>query len=130
MERTLVQVDADGFLPQELLRGAKAWHYHIFTMGPLALGAIFARANGIDIADARFHRVARRTLAGYADAAAFDRRTGVTQTPFAERPNVGWLELYAGAFEAREALAFLQGRRPQRQPWLGGDLTLWYARDV
>lgn len=130
MERTLAQVDADGFLPQELLRGAKAWHYHVFAMGPLALGAVLARANGIDIADARFHRVARRTFDAYADPSAFEARTGRRQETFSERPDVGWLEIYAGAFGAAEALAPLQGRRPQWFPWLGGDLTLWFARDA
>ena len=130
LERTLAQVDADGFLPQELLRGSKAWRYHIFTMGPLALGAVLARANGTDIADARFDRLARRSFEGYANTTAFERRTGRTQESFSERPSVGWLELYAGEFGVTEALIPLRNRRPQRQPWLGGDLTLWHARDV
>jgi poly(beta-D-mannuronate) lyase len=130
MERTLAQVDAGGFLPQELLRGGKAWHYHVFAMGPLALGAFLARANGIDIADGRFHRVARRTFDAYADPSAFEARTGRRQENFSERADVGWLELYAGEFGAAEALGPLRGRRPQLQPWLGGNLTLWFARDA
>lgn len=130
MERTLAQVDAAGFLPQEVLRGSKAWHYHVFAMGPLALGAVLARANGIELADDRFHRVARRTLEGYDSTAAFAARAGAAQVPFGERPDVGWLEIYAGAFGVEAALLPLRGRRPQRQPWLGGDLTLWHARDV
>jgi poly(beta-D-mannuronate) lyase len=133
MTRTLAQVDADGFLPQEVLRASKAQHYHIFIMGPIALGAVLARANAIDLAgapDGPFHRLARRTLAAYADPSAFVRRTGVAQDAWAARPDVGWLELYAGEFGAAEALEPLRGRRPQRQVWLGGDLTLWHARDV
>ena len=130
LERTLAQVDIDGFLPQELLRGSKAWHYHIFTLGPLMLGAVLARANGIDIADERFHRLAQRSLEGYRDTAAFEQRTGQLQDSVSERPSVGWLELYAGEFGVTEALIPLRNRRPQRHPWLGGDLTLWHARDI
>lgn len=130
LERTLAQVDPEGFLPQELLRGSKAWHYHIFTMGPLILGAVLARANGIAIADERFHRLARRSFEGYSDTAAFERQTGQRQDSVSERPSVGWLEIYAGEFGATEALIPLRGRRPQHQPWLGGNLTLWHARDV
>lgn len=131
MAATLDQVDADGFLPQELQRGSKAWHYHVFAMGPLAMGAVLARANGVDLADSRFQRVARRTFEAYADPSPFERRTGQRQETFnAQRPDVGWLELYAGEFGAADALGPLRGRRPQRQPWLGGDLTLWHARDV
>ncbi|MFM7347078.1 MAG: alginate lyase family protein [Tagaea sp.] len=130
MERTLAQIDADGFLPLELMRGSKAWHYHIFAVAPLAMGAILARPNGIDLADARFHRLARRTFEAYADPAAFVARTGVAQETWGTRPDVGWLELYAGEFGAVEALPLLRGRRPQIHPWLGGDLTFWHARDA
>ena len=133
MDRTLAQVDVDGFLPQEVLRGSKAWHYHIFTMGPLAMGAFLARANGADFADARdgaFWRVARLTLGAYSDPARFVARTGRAQDVWGERPSVGWLEILAGEFGVAEALVHLQGRRPQRDPWLGGDLTFWFARDA
>lgn len=130
LKRTLSQIDAEGFLPQELMRGSKAWDYHIFTMGPLMLGALLARANGIDIADARFHRLARRTLEGYRDLSAFERKTGNFQNTVSARPNVSWLELYAGEFGVAEALLPLQGRRPQYDFWLGGNLTLWHAQDL
>jgi poly(beta-D-mannuronate) lyase len=130
LERTLAQVDSDGFLPQELLRGSKAWHYHVFAMGPLAMGAVLARANGHDLADSRFHRLARRTLDAYADPSVFRARTGAAQEIFGARSDVQWLEIYAGAFGVAQALAPLQGRRPQWFPWLGGDLTLWFARDA
>jgi len=130
MERTLAQIDADGYLPLELMRRSKAWHYHIFAVAPLAMGAVLARPNGVDLADARFHRLARRTFGAYADPAAFVARTGSAQDIWGARPDVGWLELYAGAFGHVEALSLLQGRRPQRHVWLGGDLTLWHARDA
>ena len=130
LDRTLAQVDLDGFLPQELMRGSKAWHYHIFTISPLSLGAVLARANGIDIADGRFHRLARRSLEGYSDTSGFEQRTGRKQDSVSDRPDVGWLEIYAGEFGASDALIPLRGRRPQRRSWLGGDLTLWHARDL
>lgn len=128
--RTLDQVDAEGFLPQELARGSRAMHYHVFTLEPLAMGAHLARANGIELGgkpDSPFHRVARRTIEGYADSSAFAARTSRQQENWGDRPDVGWLEVYAAMFSAPEATPLLRPRRPIRKPWLGGDLTLWFA---
>lgn len=130
---TLDQVDADGFLPLEVLRGAKALHYHSFTLGPLALAAFLARPNGLDLAgpqDGAFHRLAKRTFDGYADPSAFEARTGgKTQIPFAKFYDMAWVEIYAGEFAKPEFLTALGDRRPQFQAWLGGDLGLWHAKD-
>ncbi|MCA0449246.1 MAG: alginate lyase family protein [Proteobacteria bacterium] len=130
---TLDQVDADGFLPLEVQRGVKALHYHSFTLGPLALAAFLARPNGIDLAgppDGKFHRLAKRTFEGYADPSAFEARTGgKTQTPFAKFYDMNWVEIYAGEYDRPDMLAALGTRRPQIQSWLGGDLTLWHAKD-
>lgn len=130
---TLDQVDADGFLPLEVLRGVKALHYHSFTLGPLALAAFLARPNGIDLAgpaDGPLHRLAKRTFDGYADPSAFEARTGgKVQTPFSKFYDMAWVEIYAGEFDKPEFLTALGDRRPQGQTWLGGDLTLWHAKD-
>ncbi|MBC8791270.1 MAG: hypothetical protein C6Y20_06645 [Tagaea sp. CACIAM 22H2] len=130
---TLDQVDADGFLPLEVLRGVKALHYHSFTLGPLALAAFLARPNGIDLAgpaDGPLHRLAKRTFDGYADPSPFEARTGgKVQTPFSKFYDMAWVEIYAGEFDKPEFLTALGDRRPQGQTWLGGDLTLWHAKD-
>ena len=129
---TLDQVDADGFLPLEVQRGVKALHYHSFTLSPLVLTAFMARANGIDLAgpaDGPFHRLAKRTYDGYADPSAFETRTGKKQEPFAKFYDMNWVEIYAGEYDRPDMLAALGTRRPQIQPWLGGDLTLWHAKD-
>lgn len=133
MWRTLEQVDADGFLPQELQRGSRAMHYHVFTMEPLSMGAWLASANGLDLAgkpDGPFHRVARRTIGGYSSTAAFTARTGREQESWGDQPDVGWLEIYAAMFGVPEAAPLLRSRRPIRKPWLGGDLTLWFAGEA
>jgi poly(beta-D-mannuronate) lyase len=130
MRMTLAQVDRDGFLPLELARRSKALHYHIFTMAPLALAAEFAAAQGLDPfgpAEGPYRRLARRTLQGHTDPSAFAARTGAVQDFVGGRANVGWLEIHASRFDTEEALSLLKGRRPQRHPWLGGDLTLWYG---
>ncbi|MCZ8313021.1 MAG: alginate lyase family protein [Magnetospirillum sp.] len=129
---TLDQVDAQGFLPLEVLRGAKALHYHSFTLGPLALAAFLARPNGVDLAgaaDGPFHRLAKRTHDAYVDPSAFEARTGKTQEPFSRFYDMAWVEIYAGEFARPEFAAALGDRRPQFQSWLGGDLTLWHAKD-
>jgi poly(beta-D-mannuronate) lyase len=43
------QVDADGFLPNELKRQQRALAYHNYALPPLAMIASFAQVNGVDL---------------------------------------------------------------------------------
>ncbi|MBL8670153.1 MAG: alginate lyase family protein [Alphaproteobacteria bacterium] len=135
----LGDVDADGFLERELMRGSKALHYHRFSIEPLLFLALVARANAVAVApdgQAALDRLIARVRAGLDDPAPFQARTGQAQdfvggqdgTRAIGRNDWSWAELALAlrpdaALEARVA-----PQRPFAVRWLGGDLTLRYAR--
>jgi poly(beta-D-mannuronate) lyase len=78
----LRQVGADGTLPLEIDRRAKALHYHLFATTPLVTMAELAAANGIDAYrenNGALERLGRRALAGVQDPAYFAGRAGIAQ---------------------------------------------------
>lgn len=80
----LRQVDADGVLPLEIARQAKALHYHLFASGPLVVMAELAAVNGVnafDENDGALKRLVRRALAGIDDPVFFATRAGIAQEP-------------------------------------------------
>jgi poly(beta-D-mannuronate) lyase len=127
------QVDRDGFLPNELKRDTRALAYHNYSLGPLAMIAAFARANGVDLVaenDRALDRLARRVLAGLDDPRAFEARTGKKQelAELKEASKFAWLEPYCwlnrgDAAAAKRAVAL----RPIKAYRLGGNLTDLFA---
>lgn len=123
------QVDAQGYLPNELKRDTRALMYHNYALTPLAMIAAFAKANEAapDAAQAAaLSRLATRVLDGVVDPAPFEDRTGKKQVvkELSERSKFAWLEPYCWTFacdeRARERLAAL---RPVKSYRLGGNLT-------
>lgn len=122
----LADIAADGTLPHELSRGARALHYHDFALMPLVVLAELAAARGEDWYGEQagaLHRLADVVFAGIADPAAMERMAGVTQ----ERPvnlGAGWPRLYAARHGGRltaAARAAAAASKPAHR-WLGGDV--------
>lgn len=124
------QVDEDGYLPNELARETRALSYHNYALGPLAMVAAFAQANGVDLAGdghGALQRLALRTFAGLEDPSIFERRTGYAQE-LAEfddpQTKLAWLEPYCWTVDCGSEL---QRRRDALRPLgsyrLGGNLT-------
>lgn len=117
-------IAADGTLPQELSRKARALHYHAFSLTALVALAELGAAHGENwyaLNDGALHRLVALTAKGLADPAVFDKLAGVSQ----ERPvnpGGGWLTLYRARFADRPiATGFDQ---PAKHRWLGGDVTV------
>jgi len=127
------QVDAQGYLPNELARASQASDYHNYAMLPLTMIAAFGKANGVDLAaegDGALTRLARRAQDALLDPASFQAKTGVKQAaPDAEsKTNWSWIEPYcwtvqcpAALLTRREAMAPLGTTR------LGGNLTAVFS---
>ena len=115
-------IGADGTLPLELERGARALHYHAFAVTPLVAMADLAQRRGEDwygLAGGALHRLVAVTLAGLGEPATFDTLAGIAQ----ERPpgtGAGWLTLYARRYPDR--LPKRLPEVPEKHRWLGGDV--------
>lgn len=93
----LRQVDARGFLPNELKRRQRALAYHNYALQPLVMIALFARANDAELSpteNAALRRLVQRVLGGLDDPAAFAAATGVKQdVSFMQNPgNLTWIK--------------------------------------
>jgi poly(beta-D-mannuronate) lyase len=108
------QVAADGSLPREMERAAKALHYHSFAAEPLVM-----MASILDVQSSRLDQLVQFTLHGLSDPSAIEKATGVAQ----ERSDsaVSWKIVYD---RHTGAAATVAAARASWQPRMGGDLRL------
>ena len=127
--RAATQVDAQGYLANELARDTRALAYHNYSLGPLVMIAAFARANQVELlaeGGGALQRLASRVLQGVDDPAGFARRTGHAQnlSELDEASKFAWLEPYCWLSRCDAAAsARMQMLRPLKTYRLGGNLT-------
>jgi poly(beta-D-mannuronate) lyase len=137
---TLGQVDAAGALPQELRRGRMALNYHLFTLAALAPLLRLAEANGHRLPpaeEAALDRLVRLVAAALADPARMGALANAPQGHLTEDPRFDDVTRYARAAQGLEVLQgrrrdpalepLLAPRRPLRQSWMGGNVTLLWG---
>lgn len=126
------QVDADGYLPNELRRNQRALAYHNYALPPLAMIASFAAANQVDLrheSQDALERLGTRVLDGATDPEGFNERTGKKQdmTELKDESKWAWLEPYCQLYTCNPAV---MERKHEGQPFktfrLGGDMTRVY----
>jgi poly(beta-D-mannuronate) lyase len=107
------QIAADGSLPREMERAAKALHYHSFAVAPLVM-----MASILDLQSPRLDQLVRFTLHGLADPSAIEKATGVAQ----ERSDgpVSWTIVY----DRHTIGSATAATHANWQPRMGGDLRL------
>lgn len=120
----LRQVEADGSLPLEMSRRAKALHYHLFAIAPLVVTAELAKANDIDLYvenNSALKRLAVFSLHGISDPSPFIKAAGIAQEPVAiAGGTVGWLIPYQHRFPVPEQKAILDKMSSKTMLYLGG----------
>lgn len=123
------QVDADGYLPNELKRRQRALAYHNYALPPLMMVAAFAQANGVDLREENqgaLQRLAKRVMDGVEDQHAFTAKAGEKQDmgEFEKPAKFAWLEpycvLYACSADAQDYRAEMGPFKTFR---LGGDVS-------
>ncbi|MES2818309.1 MAG: mannuronate-specific alginate lyase [Pseudomonadota bacterium] len=123
------QIDAEGFLPNELKREQRALAYHNYSLPPLTMVAAFAQSNGVDLRgrhDGALQRLAQRVIDGVEDAEPFAERTTQEQdmSELKKDSKFSWLEPYCSLYACTPAV---QEWRESMQPFktfrLGGDVT-------
>jgi poly(beta-D-mannuronate) lyase len=126
------QIDAEGFLPNELKRKQRALAYHNYALPPLAMIASFAQANGVDLRqenNGALKRLGDRVLAGTSNPDEFKNKNGDKQdmTDLKVESKWAWLEPYCALYTCS---ADVLERKHDGQPFktfrLGGDLTRLY----
>ncbi|MDB5985981.1 MAG: algL [Nevskia sp.] len=129
------QVDADGYLPNELARQTRALGYHSYALTPLTIMAAFGKANGINLAaagDNALQRVGERTLQGLADPTVFEKKTGSQQIIEGlddSDSKLAWLEPYCWTVGCSAAAAEkAASMRPMKNTRLGGDVSREFAQ--
>jgi poly(beta-D-mannuronate) lyase len=124
MQDATHDIAADGSLPLELERKARALHYHAFAAMALVPLAELARSRGEDwytLGDGALDRLVDLTARGLADPAVFDRLAGTPQERTV-KPGAGWLPLYTltrGELHPVPSTPMTVAHR-----WLGGDVLL------
>lgn len=126
-------IQADGSLPMEMARGARALHYHDYAAAPLVMMAQLANESGQDwyaYREGALGRLARRVADGYRDSAWFAQQAGVAQQDRQPHGFSGWIEFYRLHAPDTPAFAALHAAGPFDDPRLGGNLTLMAAQGI
>jgi poly(beta-D-mannuronate) lyase len=99
----LRNIQPDGSLTAEMNRGQKAWHYHLYALGPLVMVAELGAANGMDLyAEERgaLHRLADFCIGILQNPSLIEARAGAAQevaNPLGGL-EVGWAVPYSHRF--------------------------------
>ena len=126
------QVDAQGYLPNEMKRQQRALAYHNYALPPLAMIASFALVNGVDLRNennAALKRLGERVLSGVKDPDEFEDKNGKEQdmTDLKVDAKFAWLEPFCTLYTcAPEVIERKREMQPFKTFRLGGDLTKVY----
>ena len=117
-------IAADGTLPLEMKRGARALHYHAFSVQPLVALAELARAKDEDfyaLERGALHRLVSLTARALESPTIMDRLANIKQER-PVKPGAGWAYLYARRFPGRDAkaIAAVEAEQKRGHRWLGG----------
>lgn len=120
------QIQPDGSLPQEMRRGQRALHYHLYALAPLVYLADFGEVNGLHLyaeRDYAIRKLADLCTQGLKDNSFFVKATGVAQDtpdgpPAAEQ--ISWARIYVSRFPDPQLSAILAQAKSLSYMYLGG----------
>jgi poly(beta-D-mannuronate) lyase len=121
----IAAIRPDGTLAEEMRRGKRALHYHLYAASPLVMLAELGLPNGVDLytEDAgALKKLITISTAGLVDSSFFDKQTGIPQ----ERPDpptaeaIGWAEPYNRRFPDPVTTKLLAAAPSHSYMYLGG----------
>lgn len=128
MQRARDGIDAiqpDGTLPEEMRRGKRALHYHLYAASPLVMLAELGLPNGVDLYTENhgaLKKLVEISTHGLVDPSLFAQRTGIPQEvpnpPSAEA--IGWAEPYNRRFPDPVITRLLASQPDHSYMYLGG----------
>lgn len=120
------QIQPDGSLQQEMRRGQRALHYHLYALAPLVYLAEFGEDNGLHSwaeRDFAIKKLADLCIAGLNDNSFFVKATGIAQDtpngpPAAEQ--ISWAKIYLARFPNPQLAKLLEQAQSLSYMYLGG----------
>jgi poly(beta-D-mannuronate) lyase len=128
-DTAMTQIDRDGYLPNELKRDTRALSYHNYSLPPLTMIAVFAKANGVEARPetrAALERLTGRVMAGVDDPHSFEEKTGKKQVVAGldEAGKFTWMEPYCWTFRCSTQMQEKRdSMRPLKNYRIGGNVT-------
>ncbi|MDX1694840.1 MAG: mannuronate-specific alginate lyase [Ketobacteraceae bacterium] len=126
------QIEASGYLPNEMRRATRALAYHNYALHPLVWMTAFAAVNGrLTKEDTQaIQRLVSATVAGLHDPRIFEEQTGKEQA--LERlytaHQLAWMEVWVQMYPpVPEMNRYLKEHRPMKASRLGGDISLLFG---
>jgi poly(beta-D-mannuronate) lyase len=122
----VAQIQPDGVLPQEMRRGQRALHYHLFALSPLVYLAEFGEVNGLHLYamhDFALKKLAILSTQGLIDNSFFAKAAGVAQDtpngpPTAEE--ISWAPIYVARFPSPGISGLIGKAHSLSYMYLGG----------
>jgi poly(beta-D-mannuronate) lyase len=118
-------IGPDGTLEEEMRRGARALHYHLYAAAPLVMLAELALPNGIDLYafdHGALKKLVDVSIHGLVDPSLFEARTAKQQTDAdpTSAEAVGWAEPYNRRFPTPLLTRLLSNATSHSYMYLGG----------
>ena len=120
------QVQPDGSLPEEMRRGQRALHYHLYALAPLVYLAEFGEDNGLHLYAERDHALAKLvhlSIEGLKNNEFFYKATGIQQDlpngPLAAE-QISWAQIWEDRFPSPDVQALLSQAASMSYMYLGG----------
>lgn len=120
------QINPDGSQPQEMRRGQRALHYHLYAVAPLTFIAEFGEVNGMHLYsehNSALSKAVKLAAHGLIDNSFFQQKTGIPQdtpkgNPTAEE--IGWATVYVHRFPDAEISSLIAKAPSLSYMYLGG----------
>lgn len=129
----LHEMNPDGSLPREMMRGSRRIHYQNYSVLYLVTIMELVERQGypvyeLEVDGRTIHDAVEFALAGLEDPEGVGRRTGTIQDLwFMDDPQYfGWMELYGNRFPSERIDRLARTRRPIYNRSAGGFLTLYF----
>lgn len=111
-------ITSDGFLPKELQRGAKAFHYHIFAAAPLVI-----MESLLELDSPKLKILINKILKNIDDPTEFQTQTKLKQDPVGKN-NLAFLVVYIKTKKNEAVETYVKLNQPFFNLRLGGDFRL------
>lgn len=123
----VAQIQPDGSLPQEMRRGRRALHYHLYALAPLVYLAEFGEDNGLHLyaeRDYAIKKLAKLSADGLVNNSFFVKVTGIQQDLPPDGPiaaeQISWAVPYVARFPSPVISKLLTQAPSLSYMYLGG----------
>jgi poly(beta-D-mannuronate) lyase len=128
----MIQIDSEGFLPNELKRKSRALGYHNYALTPLLFIADLAAINGYELDNVSLMRLADNVIKGLDDPEFFSKKVGKAQRleGLYTSYSLAWIPIYLVNNSNTIVFALVSEHGPFASTRLGGNISLQLAERI